>query len=255
MSKKTVNTNPTTEVVATQFTAFNLERQGEKVANVTINNLDLIDHTQRIQAYRATAKAGVLGVCYELGVIDSTSLYEKAGFRSLAQYAETLFDYKRSTVELYSRIGQHFVEVDENGVPRVSWPELQGFSVGQLQELLKVYANKGTDGTIKQLLADGKISALHSTKEIRNAVQTALGIETKSKTKDDNDDKEDKGDKGDSQSTNTEVDGHAETLADKAAVAMQALQSILEDGQFAQWPDNAKETINNALQLVAKLAN
>ena len=252
MSKKTVNTNPATEVVATQFAAFNLERQGAKVANVTINNLDLIDHTQRIQAYRSTAKAGVLGVCYELGVIDSTKLYEKAGFKSLAQYAEILFDYKRSTVELYSRIGQHFVEVDENGVPRVSWPELQGFSVGQLQELLKVYANKGTDGTIKQLLADGKISALHSTKEIRNAVQSALGIETKSKAKDDKDDKDDK---DGNQSTNTKVDGHVETLADKAAVAMQALQSILEDGQFAQWPDNAKETINNALQLVAKLAN
>lgn len=252
MSKKTVNTNPATEVVATQFTAYNLERQGEKVANVTINNLDLINHTQRIQAYRATAKAGVLGVCYELGVIDSTKLFEKAGFKSLAQYAETLFDYKRSTVELYSRIGQHFVEVDENGVPRVSWPELQGFSVGQLQELLKVYSNKGTDGTIKQLLADGKISALNSTKEIRNAVQSALGIETKSKAKDDKDDKDGK---DDSQSTNTGVDGHAETLADKAGVAMQALQAILEDGQFAQWPDNAKETINNALQLVAKLAN
>lgn len=228
MSKKeneNVNVNNenanTTELVAQTFNGYGVE-------NVKFHNAALIEHTEKIIQYREVGKKAELGICYELGQVKNDDLYKKAGFKSIGEYGNVMFDYKPSTTGLYAQIGQAFVVMKEN-VPCVR-DELPSFTTGQLLELLPLVNAEGDVSDIVKLLNDGEIGQFSTTKAIRNAVKSFNAIDTTSE-------EVDTPAKGSEASEASVVDA-PKTALDLIDIIQEALDAMLKMNKDGYWSDD-----------------
>lgn len=231
MSKKeneNVNVNTenanTTELVAQTFNGYGVE-------NVKFHNADLILHTEKIIQYREVGKKAELGICYELGQVKNGDLYKKAGFKSIGEYGNVMFDYKASTTGLYAQIGQAFVVMKEN-VPCVR-EELPSFTTGQLLELLPLVNADGDVSDIVKLLNDGEIGQFSTTKAIRNAVKAFTAIDT---TADEVDEKSEASEASKA-SEASETDA-PKTALDLIDIIQEALDAMLKMNKDGYWSDD-----------------
>lgn len=228
MSKKeneNVNVNTenanTTELVAQTFNGYGVE-------NVKFHNADLIQHTEKIIQYREVGKKAELGICYELGQVKNGDLYKKAGFKSIGEYGNVMFDYKASTTGLYAQIGQAFVVMNEN-VPCVR-EELPAFTTGQLLELLPLVNADGDVSDIVKLLNDGEIGQFSTTKAIRNAVKGFNAIDT---TADEVDEKSETSEAHETSEADT-----PKTALDFIDIIQEALDAMLKMNKDGYWSDD-----------------
>lgn len=174
----TQNTN--TEVASLDVPAYN-----GKEEVVKLYDTQLIAHTQTIQKLRDAGNMTILAIANELRTIDDDKSYEKAGFKSVAEYANIVFDYKRPTVALYIKAARAFITYDKSKKSIAIRDNLPNFTMGQMIELLPLVGEDGNIDEVKKAVVDGKINNRLSTKAIRSAVRglNAIDGEVKSEEK------------------------------------------------------------------------
>lgn len=160
-----------TELVTLEITA-----QNGKQEVVNLYDQTLIAHTQTIQKYRDAGNLTILGIAQEMREIDEDQSYAKAGFKSVAEYANVCFDYKRQTVSLYVKAATYFLTKDADGKLALADATLPWFSMGQMIELLPLCDTEGIEG-VKNALVSGEINPRMSTKKLRTAVKSLTAIE------------------------------------------------------------------------------
>lgn len=174
MAKVTTN-NQQAEVVTYEVIAMN-----GKERNLTFYNQNLIDHTKRIQQYRDAGNMAILAIAHELDAMDQDESYKTAGFKSVAEYGQVVFDYKPATVSLYVRSARAFLTADAKG--NLDFAKgIPHLTVGQMIELLPLVENESDITKVTKALADGEVNQRMSTKDIRKAVQGLRAIPAKGK--------------------------------------------------------------------------
>lgn len=152
-----------------------------KEESVTLYDTDLINHTNKIDTFRKAGNMAIINIAYELGEIDKTECYKKAGFKNVAEYANILFDYKRPTTALYVRVARAFLTYnEEEGYATIKGDVLPKLTVGQMIELLPLV--KEDDITeVEKAFINGDLNQRMSTKKLRDSVKSLTAIETTSK--------------------------------------------------------------------------
>ena len=166
------NTNINTELVTMEVSAMN----GKKDI-IKLYDSALISHTENIQKFRDAGNLAIIAIANELRNVDADESYKKAGFKSVAEYANIVFDYKRPTVSMYIRVANAFIDNTENGGFKFK-DNIPSLSVGQMIELLPLVGDDGSLDEVIQAFIDGKVNDRMSTKKIRQAVQAMQAIET-----------------------------------------------------------------------------
>jgi hypothetical protein len=173
MSKNNVSTK-TNELVSLDVVSMNGKDAGE---TLKLYDTKLIEHTNTISKYRDAGNMSILAIANEMAKIENDKSYEKAGFKSVAEYANVVFDYKRPTVVLYLKCAKAFLTDDENGIVTYR-SNLPKFTIGQLIELLPMVKNGNDISQVIDAIANGDINNRMSTKAVRKAVQSVLAIES-----------------------------------------------------------------------------
>lgn len=176
-TKEVAQNSSTHEVVTYEVYAMN-----GKERNLTFYNQALIEHTKRIQGFRDAGNMAVLAIAHELDAMDRDESYKSAGFKSVAEFGQVVFDYKPATVSLYIRSARAFLTGDGEksldfvkGIPHLT--------VGQMIELLPLVKNETDISAVTKALADGEVNQRMSTKDIRKAVQGIRAIPGKATDK------------------------------------------------------------------------
>lgn len=165
------NTN-NTELVTMEVSAMNGKKDIIKLYDTA-----LISHTENIQKFRDAGNLAIIAIANELRNVEEDESYKKAGFKSVAEYANIVFDYKRPTVSMYIRVAKAFIDTTEEGGFKFK-DNIPNLSVGQMIELLPLVKEDGSLDDVIQAFIDGKVNDRMSTKKIRQAVQSMQAIET-----------------------------------------------------------------------------
>lgn len=147
---------------------------------IKIYDSKLIEHTSKIQSLRDAGNMTIIGIAQELRKVDDDGSYKKAGFKTTAEYATVIFDYKRPTTSLYIKCARAFIKEDKDGKATLS-DNLPNFTIGQMIELLPLVKNEDDISEVKKAVVDGEINNRMSTKKIRTAVQSIKAIDSPSK--------------------------------------------------------------------------
>ena len=174
MSTKNTVSTKTNELVSLDVVSMNGKDAGE---TLKLYDTKLIEHTNVITKYRDAGNMSILAIAHEMAKIENDKSYEKAGFKSVAEYANVVFDYKRPTVVLYLKCAKAFLTDDENGIVTYR-SNLPKFTIGQLIELLPMVKNGNDISQVIEAIANGDINNRMSTKAVRKAVQSVLAIDT-----------------------------------------------------------------------------
>ena len=186
----------------------------------------LIEHTTKIQSLRDAGNMTIIGIAQELRKIDDDESYKKAGFKTTAEYANIVFDYKRPTTSLYIKCARAFLNEDDNGKITLR-DNLPNFTIGQMIELLPLVKGEDDISEVKKAVANGDINNRLSTKKIRTAVQSLNAIDTTSKLVD----KSEKTEKTDTQKAAKLGDYNKEKLpkgADSLTYANTMMDAMME---------------------------
>lgn len=170
--------NNTVEKTNSELVSYDVVAMNGKEAGTALKlyNSDLINHTKKIQQYNNAGNLSRLGIAKELADVDTDESYKEAGFKSVADYAFELFDYKRPTTCLYIKVGRAFLTYDKNGVPTMV-RNLPMMTVGQMIELLPLVKNDTDVSEVCKAIADGTVNSRMSTKAIRSAVRSLNAID------------------------------------------------------------------------------
>lgn len=162
---KTITKEDGTEVEISQK-IYELANPNGNRKQVTIYDLSIIESIEKIKAgNRGKAVLGYMQ-CKELAKIAEKDI-EKMGFKNIADFAFSVFDYARSTANLYVQIGKAFVNDDytlRDGLPQLS--------IGALQELLPlVDKDNGSLDKVIGAYIDGTLVDGMTTKKLREVVK------------------------------------------------------------------------------------
>lgn len=168
------------EIVKYEIVAVN-----GKERNLTFYDGALIKHTDNIVKFRDAGNLAVLAIAHELAEMDKDKSYAKAGFKTVAEYAQVIFDYKPATVSLYVRAAKAFLTngIDDNN-PIAFIGNIPTITVGQMIELLPLVKNETDITAVENSFVNGDINQRMSTKEMRKAVNAIRGISTTKDKKD-----------------------------------------------------------------------
>lgn len=160
-----------TNLVSMDMVAMNGKEEIVKLYDTT-----LIAHTEKIQKFRDAGNLAILAIANELRVIEDDKSYEKAGFKTTAEYANVLFDYKRPTVSMYIRVARAFIEeVDGKYNFRNNLPSM---TVGQMMELLPLVKDGNDITEVCNKFADGTLNSRMSTKRLRQEINQLTAIDS-----------------------------------------------------------------------------
>ena len=163
------------EVVKFEVVALN-----GKERELAFYDTQLINHTKAIQRFRDAGNLAVLAIAKELNNMDSDKSYAKAGFKTVAEYAQVVFDYKPATVSLYLRSAKAFLADSTTADMPVSFKgNLPKLTMGQMIELLPLVENETDITKVEQAFIDGSVNQRMSTKDIRAEVNAIRGISRK----------------------------------------------------------------------------
>ena len=112
--------------------------KGEE-CNAVLASKEEAQNVYSLAQFSALRGASTFAVCYELAEADRSKVYERFGFKSLAQFAESIADIKDTTVKQYKRVGYIFMKrADGDGEKRYSLISelLLGASVANLIQCL-----------------------------------------------------------------------------------------------------------------------
>lgn len=161
----------TTSLVSMDIVAMNGKEEIIKLYDTT-----LIKHTEEIQKFRDAGNLAILAIAHELRTIDEDKSYEKAGFKSVSEYANIVFDYKRPTVSMYIRVARAFISKSEEGNYQFNG-NLPSMTVGQMMELLPLVKD-GTDiQIVLDKFADGTLNSRMSAKKLRQEVNNIIALD------------------------------------------------------------------------------
>lgn len=152
-----------------------------KERNLTFYDSQLIAHHKAIQMYRDAGNMAVLAIAAELDAMDKDKSYAKGGFKSVAEYAQVVFEYKPATVSLYLRSARAFLEKTENADTPISFKgDLPKLTVGQMIELLPLVKGEDDISEVVEAFHSSTLNNRMSTKDMRKEVTAIRGIEVKS---------------------------------------------------------------------------
>lgn len=171
MSKTKDNTQA--EVVKYDIVAMN-----GKERDLTFYDPQLIAHTENIIKFRDAGNLAALAIAHEMDAMDRDGSYAKAGFKSVAEYGQIVFDYKPATVSLYLRSARAFLEEDENGAIKFRG-ELPKLTLGQMLEMLPLVEKETDISAVEDAFKSGDLNQRMSTKDIRAAIKGIKGIPMK----------------------------------------------------------------------------
>lgn len=182
MRQNVENTNVQTEQTEqkAELVSYDVVAMNGNKKELTFYNTDLIRHTQSIQKYRDAGNLAILAIAHEFDAMDKDKSYETAGFKTVADFGRTVFDYKPATVSLYLRSARAFLTEDKNGNVQYK-PNLPKLTVGQMIELLPLVKDGEDITPVIEALKSGEINCQMSTKAIRDAVSSIRAIPTKVK--------------------------------------------------------------------------
>lgn len=134
------------------------------------NNEKLQRLTMRIHELTQATKRNLFEIAVHLSTIKAEKLYETAGYKSVQEYAEKNFDYKKSMVYKMLNVADKFIEARDIDGQIVYMSKLAhdeaDYSVSQLMEINEVEFDEA-----KSLDAVGSIMPSMTTKEIREVVK------------------------------------------------------------------------------------
>lgn len=145
---------------------------GSMNSNKKIENEKLRNATAIIAYAMNAGKQAVMCVAYTLNEVAQSETYLLGGFKSMNQYASTMFNMSDTTCRKYVRIGGMITKkslTDENGNTKEIFKSIfakgeKDFSVGHL---LEIEAKIKDYEIIKELIENGVISFDMSTKKVR----------------------------------------------------------------------------------------
>lgn len=154
-----------------------------KQDELTFYDPALIKHTEQIIALRDAGNLALLGIAHEFASIEKDGSYKREGFKSVAEYGKVLFDYKHSTVSLYTRAASAFLQDTGDGFEfKEGLPKL---TIGQLIELLPLVDSNNSIDDVLNGFVSGQLNCRMTTKGMREAVNRIKGkaIADKASTK------------------------------------------------------------------------
>ena len=174
--------NTTVEKINSEVVKYDVVALNGRERELTFYDTNLINHTKAIQGYRDAGNLAVLAIAAEMDAIESDKSYEKAGFKSVAEYAQVVFDYKPATVSLYLRSARAFLEKTDNPTDPIRYKgNIPHITMGQMIELLPLVEKETDISRVEKAFVDGEVNQRMSTKDIRGAVSGIRGITAKKK--------------------------------------------------------------------------
>ncbi len=161
---------------------FDIIAMNGKNESLTFYDPTLIEHTRHIMQLRDAGNYAMLGIAYEFGEMDKDESYARAGFKSVADYGLTVFDYKRSTVSLYTKVGKYFLVKTEDGFDIDE--RLPKLTVSQMIELLPLVDENGQIDDVVEAFQTSRLNSRMTTKTLRDSVKGIKGIPTKASADD-----------------------------------------------------------------------
>lgn len=135
---------------------------------ITIVNKELRQQSTAIAKLATKAATATVEIAFRLAYIKSNIDVTEEGFKNIADYAETLFGFKKSTTYNYIKVAERYIEKHENKYNSILYNDDMGkdYTTAQLLELLPVETEKA-----EEMQATGKISPEMSASAIRKAVK------------------------------------------------------------------------------------
>lgn len=144
-----------------------------KQDELTFYDPTLIKHTEQIISLRDAGNLALLGIAHEFSSIEKDGSYKREGFKSVAEYGKVLFDYKHSTVSLYTRAASAFLQDSNDGFEfKDGLPKL---TIGQMIELLPLVGSDDSIDDVLEGFVSGQLNCRMTTKGIREAVNRIKG--------------------------------------------------------------------------------
>lgn len=181
-TQATVDTQATvgTQEVKAEVVQYEVTAMAGKERYLVFYDSNLIQHTQAIQAYRDTGNFAILAIAAELDAMDRDKSYAKGGFKSVAEYAQVVFEYKPATVSLYLRSARAFLEKTDNPEKPIEYKgNLPHLTVGQMIELLPLVKGEDDISEVVSAFQNSTINNRMSTKDLRKEVSAIRGIEVR----------------------------------------------------------------------------
>lgn len=145
---------------------------GSMNANKHIENDELRVATELIAYAMEAGKQAVMCAAYNLHYVSKNEYYLLGGFKSMAQYASTMFNMSDTTCRKYVRIGamiRHETIIDEDGNEKGIFKSIfaredKDFTVGHL---LEIEAKIKHPSTVNTLIDNNVLNFNMSTKKVR----------------------------------------------------------------------------------------
>lgn len=170
----------TVEKAKAEVVQYEVTAMAGKERNLVFYDTNLITHTQAIEHYRDAGNLAILAIAAELDAMDRDKSYAKGGFKSVAEYAQVVFEYKPATVSLYLRSARAFLEKTDNPEEPIAYKGgLPHLTVGQMIELLPLVKDENDISEVVSAFRNSTINNRMSTKDLRKEVSAIRGIETR----------------------------------------------------------------------------
>lgn len=147
--------------------------------NALSKKSSLDDVTKFIKGVEKAMTRNYLQIALSLALVKKTELYTQGNFKSVYDYAQKIFGYKRDMVSKAIRVAENFldtVKFAEGGIVEHSKlvnDNEKDYSFGGLIELLLL---KSPLDDAKQMINDGELNTEMTTSQIRAAVKAKKGI-------------------------------------------------------------------------------
>lgn len=137
-----------------------------KRSTITVYDLGIIESMEKINSALHGKTFLSYVICKEFANIVKTGKIENMGFKSIAEFGKAIYDLEPSTVNHYTRIGEHFISDDY--IVKAGLPEL---SVSHFIELSSQVGENGDISPIIELYTSGTLTDGMSTKAIRKTLK------------------------------------------------------------------------------------
>lgn len=130
----------------------------------SLKNPELRTAARKVVKLEQTRERAAYAIAQVLYNVDLKRLYVQDGFKSIEQFANSVFGYKRATVNNMMRIAKNYMLPDGSGT--VLQKDGQDFTYSKLSELLPLDAE-----IVKQAVEDGEITPAMTQRELREYVK------------------------------------------------------------------------------------
>lgn len=135
-----------------------------------LTNKELIKITTKIRAAGAAIAKNMYSVAALLSEVADKKLYADDGFKNVADYAEQVFGFKRSTAYMLAKVGREYTQNNRSILTEVGETD---FTVHQVAELLPLEKEQA-----QELVDGGRVSPEMPVAEIRKVVREVKPVET-----------------------------------------------------------------------------